>query len=50
MNLLNLIRQGRGGGLKHVEVGEKGGGRSGGGCRGRDGKNLVTYQELARLC
>ena len=33
-----------------MEVGEKGGGRSGGGCRDRDGKNLVTYQELARLC
>ena len=44
MNLLNSIRKGAGGGgLKHVEVGEKGEGGAGGG----DGKNLVTYQELA---
>ena len=43
MNLLNSFKKEAGGGLKHVEVGEKGGGGAGGG----DGKNLVTYQELA---
>ena len=40
MNLLTLIRKGAGGGAG-------GWGEGGGGCRGRDGKNLVTYQELA---